>query len=43
MFDISQMTYNTELNVFIFLPTVNAADNKQRDNRMSCIKINIDV
>lgn len=28
---------------FIILPSVNAADNKQRDKNMSCIKVNIDV
>lgn len=26
-----------------FSPTVNAADNKQRDKAMNCIKVNIDV
>lgn len=28
---------------FLILPSVNAADNKQRDKSMSCIKVNIDV
>ena len=27
----------------VFILTVNAADNKQRDKSMNCIKINIDV
>lgn len=42
MFNISQTAYDTD-NLFFFVPPVNAADNKQRDASMSCIKINIDV
>lgn len=42
MFAIPWQAYYTEA-IWFILPTVNAADNKQRDNSMSCIKVNIDV
>lgn len=38
-----QRAFNTDSIVFLCPFTVNAADNKQRDKSMTCIKVNIDV
>lgn len=44
--DVSFKKTKTQIKFFLIpliLPSVNAADNKQRDKSMSCIKVNIDV